>query len=128
MDILAKFTEPYGDVNIVGQIKEKGIKIGIVTGAPSHIMDLEIGMLGEENFDAVVSAHTINGITPKPHPHGLEECLNLLDISKDKAMYVGNADEDILTARNAGVFDVLIDRKEHEFLDIKSFADYLFSL
>jgi len=43
-------------------------------------------------------------------------------------MYVGNADEDILTARNAGVFDVLIDRKEHEFLDIKSFADYLFSL
>lgn len=75
-------------------------------------------MLGEENFDYIIIAHTNTIIKPKPHPQGLEECLKGMKIQKDKAIYVGNADEDIQTAKNAQVFDVLLDRGEHKFPEI----------
>lgn len=100
-------------------LKNQGYKTGIVTGAPLHIAELEINMLDRKNFDAIVVAHILNGYTPKPHPQGLEKCLNFLESSKQRSVYIGNADEEILTARNAGVFDTLIDRGEHEFPEIK---------
>jgi len=117
-ELRKRLTRVYDDVDFIQELKKSGYKTGIVTGAPLHIAKLEIGMLGREHYDAIVVAHRSNGFTPKPNPQGLEECLNLLDVTKDKAIYVGNADEDILTARNAQVFDVLIDRKEHEFPEI----------
>jgi phosphoglycolate phosphatase-like HAD superfamily hydrolase len=111
-------TKPYYDIDVIKGLKEAGYKTGIVTGAPISIAELEINMIGRENFDAVVIAHRLNGFTPKPHPQGIEECLNLLDSKKEKSLYVGNADEDIMTAKNAKIFDVLIDRKEHRFPEI----------
>ncbi len=118
IDLRKKLTKVYDDVDFIQELKRAGYKTGIVTGAPLHIAELEINMLERENYDAIVVAHCLNGFTPKPHPQGLEECISLLETTKDKAIYVGNADEDVMTARNAQVFDVLIDRKEHEFPDI----------
>ena len=114
-ELRKKFTRPYRDVEFIRELKLNGYKIGIVTGAPNHIIDLEIRMIGKENFDAVVRAHISNGINPKPYPHGLERCLNLLKVPWSGAVYVGNSDEDVLAAKNAGVFDVLVDRKEYRF-------------
>ena len=37
-----------------------------------------------------------------------------LDVDMNDAVYIGNSDEDILTCKNAGIFSVLIDRKEHK--------------
>jgi len=128
-EVRKKFTKTYDDIEFIKELKEKGIKVGIVTGAPIHIANLEIGMIGEEQFDAIVIAHRHNGFTPKPDPHGLNECLNLLEVNKEEAVYVGNGDEDVQTARNAGVFDILIDRGEYSFpntkpsLTIKSLYD-----
>lgn len=117
-ELRKQFTKLYDDVDFIQELRQNDYKTGIVTGAPIHIASLEIGMLGEENFDAIVTAHISNRIKPKPHPHGLEECLNLLGIQRNEAVYVGNADEDIITAKNAQVFDVLIVRGEHEFPEI----------
>lgn len=114
-----QFTEVYADVDIIKELKKAGRKTGIVTGAPLHIAAFEIGLLGRENFDAIVIANERNGIKPKPHPHGLEECLSLLKAKRSETAYVGNADEDIETARNAQVFDVLVVRGEHEFPELK---------
>jgi phosphoglycolate phosphatase-like HAD superfamily hydrolase len=113
-----KQTKLYNDVDFIQEIRDKGYKTGIVTGAPPHIASLEIGMLGGENFDAVVIASSRMGIIPKPHPHGIEECLSMLEISNNEAMYVGNAEEDVISAKNANVYDVLLLRGEHEFPDI----------
>ena len=115
MEVRAKFTEPYDDIGFVQELRQKGCKTAIVTGAPQRIVTLELGMLGEQNFDAVVIAHAATEITPKPHPHGLIECLRLLEVDRSKAMYVGNADEDVEAARNAQMLDVLLARGEHEF-------------
>lgn len=117
-ELREQFTRLYDDIDFIKELKRKGYKIGIVTGSPMPIAFLEIKMLGEENFDEIVITHSSSGIKHKPHPHGLLECLNKLGIKKEEAIYVGNADEDVITAKNAQVFDVLLKRGEHTFLEI----------
>lgn len=117
-ELRTQFTKLYEDVDFIKELRQNGYKTGIVTGAPMHIASLEIGMLGKEYFDGIVIAHISNGIEPKPHPQGLEFCLKLLGVDKSKAIFVGNADEDLMTARRAQVYDVLLVRGEHEFQDI----------
>ncbi len=117
-ELRRQFTKLYDDVDFVKELRQNSYKTGIVTGAPMHIASLEIGMLGEGDFDSVILAQTSNGIKPKPHPHGLESCLEILGVDRSKAIYVGNADEDVATAKNAQVYDVLLVRGEHEFPDI----------
>jgi HAD superfamily hydrolase (TIGR01549 family) len=119
VELRKHFTRPYDDTDFVKELKNKGYKTGIVTGAPLYIASMEIDLIGREFFDAVIVAQISNGIQPKPHPHGLQECLNLLQVQNEEALYVGNGIEDIQTARNAGVLSVLIDRKEHKLPEEK---------
>lgn len=114
-----QFTKVYDDVVFIQELRQRGYKIGLVTGAPSHIANLEIGMLGKENFDAIVFSNPSAGIKEKPHPQGLEKCLSLLGVQRNEAVYVGNGDEDIMMAKEAQVFDVLVNRGEHSFLTTK---------
>ncbi|TKJ17831.1 hypothetical protein CEE44_04900 [Candidatus Woesearchaeota archaeon B3_Woes] len=117
-ELREKFTELYKDIDFIRELKQKGFKIGIVTGAPSHIAHVEINMLGKENFDEIIITNRENRVEYKPHPQGLLECLNKLKVKKEEAIYVGNSDEDVLTAKNAEVFDVLLNRGEHIFPEI----------
>ena len=112
-------TRPYDDTDVIQELRKRGYRTGIVTGAPLHIASLEIEMLGKDNFDAVVNTHCHDGLKPKPYPHGIEKCMRLLCIGNNEALYVGNSDEDIMAARNANVLDVLVLRNEHEFPHIK---------
>lgn len=105
-------TKPYEDTKVLVELKQKGLKMGIVTSAPRHIIDLELGMLNIK-FDAVVRAQLTERISPKPSPQGLETCLNKLNIKKENAIYTGNSSEDMELASNSGVFGVLIERGEY---------------
>jgi phosphoglycolate phosphatase-like HAD superfamily hydrolase len=75
-------------------------------------------MIGKENFCSIILALGHNGVPKKPHPQGLYDCLNALGVEKHEAIFVGNADEDVMAAKNAGVFDIFLARGEHEFPDI----------
>lgn len=79
---------------------------------------MEIRMLDPKSFDAIVLVNELVEIKSKPHPHGIKECLSLLGVKKNEALYVGNSNEDIIMAKNAEVFDVLIDRGERKFPDV----------
>ncbi len=105
--------KPYEDVGIVQSLKVRGYKTGIVSGVMRAIAEHERGLIGHEHFDITVLARTSEGSMPKPHPHGLVECLKMLGVQPQNSIYVGNAEEDVLMARAAGVHDVLIDRDEH---------------
>lgn len=117
VEFRSQFTKPYDDLGFISELKRNGYKTGIVTTAPDYIASFEIGMIGKKLFDAVVGnlAHT----KPKPHPYGLEKCLEMLGVKSDEAIYVGNGEEDVETARNAHVLDVMIDRGEYQFPGIK---------
>ncbi len=109
-----KHTKAYEDVDFIKELKKEGYKTGIVTGSIESIALMEIKMVGKESFDAIIITQISNGVEPKPHPSGLERCINMLGVKKDEVIYVGNSDEDIIAAKNAGVLDVLIDRNEYE--------------
>lgn len=102
----------YDDVIIIKNLRAQGLKLAIVSGARPSVAEREINMLGKENVDCVVLAQPAHGSHPKPDPHCINLCLEKLNIKPEHAVYVGNADEDILTARNAGIISIIIDRNE----------------
>lgn len=110
------YTRKFDDVDYLDELKRKGYKIGVVTGGSPHVMAVNIDRLGRDYFNAVVSANpnAQPSLPPKPDPTGLICCLEQLAVSPKEAFFVGNGEEDIGTAKNAGVFDVLILRGEHE--------------
>lgn len=117
VELRRKFVKLYDDVDFIKELRQNGFKIGVLSGTPQHIADFEIGLLGKKNFDIIITTH--NGIKIKPHPEGLEKCLNVLGIRRNEAIFVGNGKEDIIAAKNAQVFDVLLKRGEYEFTDIQ---------
>jgi len=116
INLRIKESRTYPDIDFLAELKEKGYKLGIVTGAPEHIAYPEIKLIGEDNFDSIILAHEFKGIRSKPDPQGLFECLKILKLRPEEVIFVGNGDEDILAAKNAGIFDVLLLRGEHDFI------------
>lgn len=112
-EIRMNYTKPYNDVNVIQELKNKGIKIGIVTGATPAITETQLSMIGRNLFDSVIIANSMGNCRHKPHPEGLHQCLKELNIEKHEAVFIGNSDEDILAAKNAGMHSIFIDRKEY---------------
>lgn len=110
-----EFTRLYEDVGAVQELRTLGYQTGIVTGAPPDVANINLDKLGREQFDVIFIASSLNGKNNKPHPEGLLYCLDQLRLDLNEAVYVGNADEDVIMARNAGMLDIIIDRHEMIF-------------
>ena len=119
-ELRKEYLKPYEDTDFIRELKLNGYKLGIVSGAPRHIINLSLELLGKENFDAVVRSQLESGIKPKPDPQGIEECLKIMKIKNYDSVSVGNGDEDTLASRAAAVEDVLILRHEHNLIEIES--------
>jgi len=119
IDLRKQYTEVYPDVGILQVLRDRGIKTGIVSAAPDHIIELETAMLSHP-FGAVIRAQLVKGLRPKPSPDGLEKCLDILQVAKQNAIYVGDTRCDMETARNAGVYGILIERGEYDFGKIEA--------
>ena len=115
IELRKEFTKPYYDVGILNELKSKGIRMGVVTGAPNYIAECELNMIERENFGSIILANGSNGIMPKPNPHGIEECLKKMGAKKNRTIVVGNSKEDIEAAKSANVTDFFVDRKEYDF-------------
>jgi len=106
----------YEDVEIIREAKKKGLKTGIVTGAPMHIVLLSTELLGRGNIDCYIRAQKTSGFQPKPNPEALLQCMKAIGAKNPESVYVGNGDEDVLVSRAAGLFDVIIERGEHDLM------------
>src|SRR3989338_11518706 len=109
LDFRKSLTTVYGDVGYLNQLREKGFRLGLVTGASARICKIECSMLPVA-FDTIVLARSTYGVDVKPDPKGLYIALDNLGSRKENAFYVGNATEDILAAKAAGMLDIAIDR------------------
>jgi HAD superfamily hydrolase (TIGR01509 family) len=106
-------TLAFDDAGYIRKLRENGIRLAVLTGSTREVSKKKLKLVDAE-FDIVVNVHTFTDIKGKPHPDGALECLRLLGTKKEETIYVGNSDEDILTAKNAGIFSILIDRKEYK--------------
>lgn len=113
-DIRCEHTIVFEDTFVLQQLRQKGLRLGIVTNAPHRIAHSELRLIGAHLFDAVIVADPVCGIRPKPAPDGIITCLNNLHTTAQDALFIGNSHEDIEAARAAGVRDIYIDRDEYK--------------
>jgi HAD superfamily hydrolase (TIGR01549 family) len=99
--------QPYAK-EVLGELREQGMKIGIATGRMSdgsskwrELRNLRIDSL----IDAVVTAGETR---PKPDPASLIKCVFDLGLTPDACVFVGDSRADIIAARSAGVISIAI--------------------
>ena len=103
---------------------------GIISAVVSNKNDLAVGRLAEKYFKGkmALAIGEREGIRRKPAPDSVLEVLNRLGAKADEALYVGDSDVDIETARNAKIDCISVDWgfRSREFL-IKSGAGIIIS-
>lgn len=95
-------TAPYeGILELMKELQGRGVKMAIV----SNKIDSGVKELSGIHFaDYVeVAIGEREGIGRKPQPDSVNEALHILGVDKEHAIYVGDSEVDILTARNADV-------------------------
>ncbi len=99
------------------RLKQKNFKIAVITSATSKYLGRQIKKIGKGYFDyyACVGNHVL--FPPKPDKAGFLHFLNLkqINLNPEQVIAIGNSDLDTLTARNAGVLPVLIDRGNNSY-------------
>ena len=95
-------TKPYpGVVEALRRLKAAGKKLAVVSNKP----DAAVRLLNAEHFGALMDVAI--GETPtlrrKPAPDTVDAALAALGAEKTGAVYVGDSEVDVATARNAGL-------------------------
>lgn len=118
-------TAPYEGVNeMLKSVKNAGFKTAIVTNkADFAAQDLCRRMFGE-TIDLIVGS--VDGRPNKPAPDGVYYALDVLGSKLENTIFVGDADTDIITAKNAGLpsIGVLWGFRDREVIE-KEGAEYI---
>ena len=109
-DVVKEFpvTIKPGAKELLGSLKMKGMKIGLVTGRvfSSEQIWTELEELGiAQFFDAVVTG---SDQPRKPAPDGIIACLEKLNLSPEDAVFVGDAKSDLIAGKRAGVRVIIL--------------------
>ena len=93
-------TAPYeGILELMKELQARNVKMAIV----SNKIDAGVKELNEIHFAEFVETAIgeRDGIGRKPAPDSVNEALRILGVEKEHAVYVGDSDVDIQTAKNA---------------------------
>lgn len=118
-------TKPYdGIIEMLETLTEHGYAVAIV----SNKIDFAVKELNEQYFEGIVpvAIGEKEGIRRKPAPDTVEEALRELGKTKEEAVYVGDSDVDIETAKNAGMpcISVLWGFRDRAFLEEHGAENY----
>lgn len=101
-------TCPYsGITDMLDRIRQAGIKTAVL----SNKADFAVQELCAHYFPGQIdyAAGEKEGIPKKPAPDSIYALLEYMNIEAEDAMYIGDSEVDILTARNAGLKCVIVD-------------------
>lgn len=95
-------TAPYnGIIEMLSNLKSKGIEIAVV----SNKFDLAVKELCKKYFEGFIDfaagENEAQGIKKKPAPDTVISVLNEFNFASEDAVYVGDSDVDIMTAKNS---------------------------
>ena len=114
-------TAPYnGIIEILSEIRNSGMSIGVV----SNKFNSAVNELCDKYFPYMIDASIGQSgrIPPKPSPKGTLEILNILNASN--AVFVGDSDVDIITAKNANLKSIGVTWGFRDRENLKD-ADYI---
>ena len=110
-------TRPYDGIpNMLTALRERGIRVAVV----SNKFDAATKKLCKKYFGDLVEVAIGEraGVRKKPAPDTVHEALKELGVTLDSAVYIGDSDVDIQTARNCGMpcISVTWGLRDEEFL------------
>lgn len=93
-------TQPYpGISHVLAELETRGVKTAVVSNKP----DATTKALAEKFFPGMPALGQRDGVDPKPSPALVAQALSALGIRPENAVYVGDSEVDVATARNAGL-------------------------
>lgn len=105
---IQEYTKPIDEaINLLYELKELGVKIGIVTSDSVEATNLNIKQFGwEALFDIVVGRETVNATKESGVP--TKYALEKLGAEPQNTLMIGDAPMDYISAKNAGVDNVIL--------------------
>lgn len=98
-------TGPYpGILDLLKHLKDAGYKLAVVSNKLEYLVQELNHQIFKDYFD--VSIGETKDIPIKPAPDMLYKALNLLNLSKDEVLFIGDSDVDMMTATNANIKSV----------------------
>ena len=96
-----------GMKDVIKKLKNDGYLLAVVSNKPQDGTNEVIKtFFGNEIFDYVFGQR--DGVKTKPDKQPVEITLSALGVKKDDAVYVGDSEVDVLTARNSGVDGITV--------------------
>ena len=94
-----------GIMDMLDRLEERGIKTAVLSNKPhQQSVDVVAKILGKDRFSCVNGQR--EGIEKKPDPAGVFETMNVLSVTKEECLYIGDSEVDVETARRAGLTSV----------------------
>lgn len=101
-------TRPYAGIpELLQSLKEQGVKLAVVSNKADYAVKALCEQYFPGVFDEAVGERV--GIARKPAPDTVNEVLKNLQTDKSKAVYIGDSEVDVLTARNAELNCIAVD-------------------
>ena len=94
-----------GTDEFLEQLRKSGLKLGAYTSASRLRTDAMLDVTGLDKYLSVIVCGD-EVTNPKPHQEGVERVAEVLQVNLDEVVFVGDAEHDILSGKNAGVITV----------------------
>ncbi len=101
-------TKPYdGIVELIGKLRMDGLQTAVVSNKADFAVQELCEQYFPEMFDYVVGERV--GVRKKPAPDAVNEVLRQLDMETTQAVYVGDSEVDVATAKNAQMNHIIVE-------------------
>ena len=112
-------TRPYeGIPQLLAELRRRGKRVAVVSNKFCEATQQLCRHFFPDTVEVAVGEHEAEGIRKKPAPDTVMEALRQLGMDRQGAVYVGDSDVDLLTARNSGLpcISVLWGFRDRDFL------------
>ncbi len=101
-------TKPYdGVMELLASLQKQGVKLAVVSNKADYAVKALCEQYFPGYFDEAVGERT--GIARKPAPDTVNEVLRNLQMDKSQAVYIGDSEVDVQTAKNAELDCIAVD-------------------
>ena len=121
-------TRPYdGIAELLTALKGAGKHTAVVSNKFDAATKQLCAHFFADTIDVAIGEHEAEGIRKKPAPDTVLEALRVLGVETEGAVYVGDSEVDIATARNSGLpcVSVLWGFRDRDFLEAHGATDFI---
>jgi phosphoglycolate phosphatase len=105
IEICLNKTRPYdGMREVLDELRKRGIKMAVLTNKDQKMSEKVVKHFFDGYFQILMG--TIDAVPLKPDPKAVLKMLKELDVKPSKALFVGDSNIDIKTAKAAGIIGI----------------------